>query len=181
MGPIKKEVSEMKKIKFVPIARTKGVCDNEKDIEENGMEVLSKNDQRMTLLRGHLCHPFRAYFTCRIATFLCCEGCDFPGTWLLFGRIFELKMKKASKWLGIQISSLERNLRTSGFKMVSDSILTGSRVYIFPFNQQVTRAKEQVMKELHIVILRNKTKYIVMNFFEQLICIRKNVLILIQI
>mgnify|MGYP001806315167 FL=1 len=103
-----------------------------------------ENDQRMAFLRSHLCHPYRAYFTCRIAAFVCCSGCDFPGRWIEFGHSMELHMDHAANWLGIQVASLERNWRSSGFRLISSNANQKTRLYMFPSHRKESKKQDTV-------------------------------------
>eukprot|EP00002_Diphylleia_rotans_P009652 TRINITY_DN20017_c0_g1_i1.p1 TRINITY_DN20017_c0_g1~~TRINITY_DN20017_c0_g1_i1.p1 ORF type:complete len:428 (-),score=68.64 TRINITY_DN20017_c0_g1_i1:186-1469(-) len=100
-------------------------------------------EDRMVFLRSHLAHPFRTYFACRIAAFLTCKGMSFPGRWVDFGRIVELRMSHTARWLGIQVASLERNLRSSGFERNGGLQTEEIRQYTFP---QATSASQDATK-----------------------------------
>lgn len=115
------------------------LADNKRGVGSSG-----ENETRMEFLRSHLCHPFRAYFTCRIAAYLTCQGCNFPGKWIEFGRTVELKIILAARWLGIQVASLERNLRSSGFRLISSLGTQKIRVYAFPCNKSDTSDESKV-------------------------------------
>lgn len=120
-------------------------------------------DKVMAFLRIHLCYPFRAHFTCRIASFLTCHGCGFPGSWIQFGHVIKLHINRAARWLGIQVASLERNFKSSGFELIGVNEAKKTRTYLFPSSCGSNRIYERVIKIIYFIFLiffQNKTNKI---------------------